>query len=125
MRFEFTKKRVLFVTLPVVMLACNHSEKAFDSASNSDFGFDTGVNSLSVGCHIPAAHPSGGVQIQMDFGSEAGNERGFYLVIPDDYDSAESHRLIMGFSGRDWTGERTDLLGSASGQHLASNSYIS
>ncbi|MGC6509376.1 MAG: alpha/beta hydrolase family esterase [Myxococcota bacterium] len=66
---------------------------------------DDGINPLSSGCGIDSTVQGGGLQMTMDFGPDAGGERGFYLVIPSDYDPDQGHRLIMGFSGRDWTGQ--------------------
>ena len=103
-RHKLTANSLLIGAL-VLMSACNHSNPSDNPSNSSESDTSLLENQSSVGCHLPASHSSGGVQVQMDFGDLAGSERGFFLVIPDGYDSSQSHRLIMGFSGRDWTGE--------------------
>ena len=74
-RRKLTANSLLIAAL-VLMSACNPSNPS-DNPSNPS---DTSLleNQSSVGCHLPASHSSGGVQVQMDFGDLAGGERGIF-----------------------------------------------
>lgn len=59
----------------------------------------------SAGCGQPEPHRRGGEWIRaMDFGPDAGGERGFYITVPDRYDPQVPSRLIFGYPGTDWLG---------------------
>ena len=58
------------------------------------------------GCGQPATHGFGGEIVSVDFGAEASGVRSFTLALPENYDPDVPHRLVVGFSGTNWTGEQ-------------------
>jgi polyhydroxybutyrate depolymerase len=58
----------------------------------------------SPGCGRAPVDAPGGVQLEADFGPEAGGRRSYHLVLPADYDPAVPHRLVFGYAGTNWTG---------------------
>lgn len=86
----------------LLILGCNPSDQ-----SKQEISKDTAQVEVepSLGCGVDPIDASSGVQITRDFGDSAGGDRGFFLVIPEDYDPNQRHRVVFGFPGRDWTGE--------------------
>ena len=58
-----------------------------------------GVGPSSTGCGLIGE--TGMRQVQM---TSFGLERGYYLSVPDDYDSSVPHRLVFGYHGSNYTG---------------------
>jgi len=78
----------------VLLLACtSETEEETDS-----------VVEVSGGCEQPTSIASGGVQRTLDVSGQG--ERGYYLVLPDDYDSSVPHALVVGYAGTNWVGEQ-------------------
>ena len=76
-RRKLTANSLLIGAL-VLMSACNPSNPSDDHSDSLESDTRLLENQSSVGCHLPASHSSGGVQVQMDFGDLAGGERGFF-----------------------------------------------
>ncbi len=77
-----------------------------DGAAAADSApLDGGPPGRSTGCGMAAMHNTGGVQTTTDFGEAAGGERGFFLVLPSDYDPDAPARLIVAYAGTNWLGE--------------------
>lgn len=60
----------------------------------------------SPGCGRAASHPLGGVQVSLDVGPAGDGLRGYYLVLPENYDPDRAHRLVIGYAGTNWVGEQ-------------------
>ena len=60
----------------------------------------------TAGCGTPSPHPTGGVQLSIDAGAEGDGERGFFLVVPSDYDLDVPHDLVLGYPGTNWVGQQ-------------------
>ena len=60
----------------------------------------------TAGCGTPSPHPTGGVQLSIDAGAEGDGERGFFLVVPSDYDPDVPHDLVLGYPGTNWVGQQ-------------------
>ena len=65
---------------------------------------DTGP--LPSGCGRAPIHRSGGEQVEFDAGRDWGGLRGFYLSLPDDYDTDVPHALYVGYAGTNWVGQQ-------------------
>ena len=67
---------------------------------------DVPPRAVSPGCDKPAAELTGGVQVVLDMGVQAGGERSFFLTLPEGYDPHEPHKLIIAYPGTNWLGEQ-------------------
>jgi polyhydroxybutyrate depolymerase len=80
-----------------------------DAAASADASDATDAASPprgSAGCGRPAVHASGGAQVSLQLGAEAGGDRGFYISVPRNYDPDAPHRVVLGFPGTDWLGKQ-------------------
>ena len=98
--------------LPPLLLALNVGcvgsgldDDDFASSDDDDAADDDDASTVSAGCGLAPAHPSGGVQVTIDAGPEGDGERGFWLSLPADYDPDRAAALILGYPGTDWIGE--------------------
>ena len=65
-----------------------------------------GEDGDSPGCGLDSAWSTGGVQLELDAGTDGDGVRGAFLVLPDDYDPTVPHRLVLGYPGTNWVGEQ-------------------
>lgn len=99
---------LLALTACVALLGCDAGSGPADAGSAPtlvDVAWDAGNPAASSGCGLAPPDAPGGVQVVRTFSAAAGGERSFFLVIPDDYDPAIAHRVVVGFAGTNWTGE--------------------
>ena len=59
----------------------------------------------SAGCGRTPSHRSGATYLTLDV-PDGGGQRRFLVSLPPGFDPKRSHRVIFGFSGRDWIGEQ-------------------
>jgi polyhydroxybutyrate depolymerase len=96
-------------------------QSASETLKNTD---DTALTVFSSGCGLAPSDPLGGTQISIEV-EGADLPRGFYLSLPDDYDSSKAHRLIFGFPGTDWVGSQVQpYLGLEVAETLAASNEI-
>lgn len=77
-----------------------------DGAGEDGTGDDGGASTASAGCGVASAYATGGVQLELDAGIDGDGLRGAYLVLPEDYDPAVPHRLVVGYAGTNWVGQQ-------------------
>lgn len=81
-----------------------------------------GGTAASPGCGKAPADPAGGAQVTIDAGPEGDGMRGFWLSLPQGYDPAVPHKVIVGYPGTDWVGEQIqpylDLESDAKGDEI-------
>ena len=110
-----------FVTLAAVaVLACGSGGAVRSGDVTEPAGADSGTvdssdsgrspisppQAVSSGCGLARAHEPGGVQVESTFSELAGGKRSFYLSVPASYDPAVPQRLIFGYAGTNWTGQK-------------------
>lgn len=77
-----------------------------DVAPDSSEEPDTASNEEgSAGCGLPSQVIAGGVQLELDAGEAGDGLRGYWLSLPANYDPSIPHDLIVGYAGRDSSGE--------------------
>lgn len=66
--------------------------------------------------------PAGGAQVTIDAGPEGDGMRGCWLSLPQGYDPAVPHKVVVGYPGTDWVGEQIqpylDLEADAKGDEI-------
>jgi polyhydroxybutyrate depolymerase len=82
------------------------SDTAATDGAARDATDDGGPAPGTSGCGKKPRHTSGGVTVTIDAGAAGDGERRFYLSMPKNYDPLVRHRLIFGYAGTNWTGEK-------------------
>ena len=105
----------------MILILFGGCQSASETLKNTD---DTALTVFSSGCGLAPLDPLGGTQISIEV-EGADLPRGFYLSLPDDYDSSKAHRLIFGFPGTDWVGSQVQpYLGLEVAETIAASNEI-
>jgi polyhydroxybutyrate depolymerase len=109
-------RAVLLLILSWALVGCPADPRDDDDSANDDDAADDD-DAASPGCGLAALHGSGGVNATLDAGTEGNGERGFHIVVPDDYDPDQPYKLVIGYPGTNWIGEQIrPYLGLEDGQ---------
>ena len=88
------------------LLSCAGSSGSPDDTGAAEDTASSPASTGSAGCGLADALGPGGVQVEIDAGSDGDGLRSFWLSLPADYDPDQPHAVIIGYPGTNWVGQQ-------------------